>query len=274
MEEEGNNLDVLDVLAQAAEEVEPEKKKSSKKSGDGGGTKKRKRQQKQPAVTETAAEAAAAAERPKKARKTRKNQCRKICTADGCTYIAQNGGVCNKHGAVTRKQRKSFVIDLSDVPPQPPIPKNKRYVKEGASKYTGVSFNKHTNNWTAQIMIEGKQHTIGRRYDNEEEAAVDYARALFKYRGGVKDQEQRDSFAIDLSGVPPQPPIPKSSGRIKEGASKYTGVFLNQQRYKWVAQIRIEGRLLLIGYYDDEEEAAVDYARAVFKYKGGVVHPR
>jgi hypothetical protein len=172
-----------------------------------------------------------------------------------------------------RKQGNSFVIDLSDVPPQPPIRKNKRYVKEGASKYTGVSFNKQINKWVAQIMIEGKQHCIG-YYDNEEDAAVDYARALFKYRGGVKDQEQRDSFAIDLSGVPPQPPIPKSSGRIKEGASKYTGVFLNQQRYKWVAQIRIEGRLLLIGYYDDEEEAAVDYARAVFKYKGGVVHPR
>jgi len=147
-----------------------------------------------------------------------------------------------------QKKKNSFVIDLSDVPPQPPIRKNKRYVKEGASKYTGVSFNKQSNRWTAQIMIEGKQHTIGRRYDNEEEAAVDYARALFKYKGGVKDREQRDSFAIDLSGVPPQPPIPKSSGRIKEGASKYTGVFLNQQRYKWVAQIRIEGRLLLIGF--------------------------
>ena len=174
-----------------------------------------------------------------------------------------------------RRQHKSFVIDISDVPPQPPIPKSKRYVKEGASKYTGVTLNKQSNKWTAQIMIEGKQHTIGRRYDNEEEAAVDYARALFKYKGGVKeDREQRDSFAIDLSGVPPQPPIPKSSGRIKEGASKYTGVFLNQQRYKWVAQIRIDGKLLLIGYYDDEEEAAVDYARAVFKYKGGVVHPR
>ena len=45
-------------------------------------------------------------------------------------------------------------------------------------------------------------------------------------------------------------------------------MFLNQQRYKWVAQIRIDGKLLLIGYYDDEEEAAVDYARAVFKYRG------
>ncbi len=229
----------------------------------------------------------------------------RLCSVRGCISEAACGGLCEMHSTTyeddcldqdgekekrslpswdtannneptikRRRQRKSFVIDLSDVPPQPPIPKNKLYVKEGASKYTGVSFNKQSNKWTAQIMVEGKHHTIGRRYDNEEEAAVDYARALFKYKGGVKDREQRDSFAIDLSGVPSQPPIPKSSGRIKEGASKYTGLFLNQQRYKWVAQIRIEGRLLLIGYYDDEEEAAVDYARAVFKYKGGVVHPR
>ena len=79
----------------------------------------------------------------------------------------------NKEPTIKRRRRhKSFVIDISDVPPRPPIPKSKRYVKEGASKYTGVSFNKQNNRWTAQIMIEGKQHTIGRRYDNEEEAAV------------------------------------------------------------------------------------------------------
>ena len=31
----------------------------------------------------------------------------------------------------------------------------------------------------------------------------------------------------------------------------------------------LDGKQRLIGYYDDEEEAAVDYARAVFLYKGG-----
>ena len=39
---------------------------------------------------------------------------------------------------------------------------------------------------------------------------------------------------------------------------------------KWQATITVKGKQRFIGYYDDEEEAAVDYARAVFKYKGGV----
>eukprot|EP00984_Skeletonema_dohrnii_P009856 scaffold3797_cov91-Skeletonema_dohrnii-CCMP3373.AAC.11 len=49
-----------------------------------------------------------------------------------------------------------LTIDLRDVPPQAPILKVTQ--GQGASKYQGVS------------------------YDNEEEAAVDYARAEYKYR--------------------------------------------------------------------------------------------
>ncbi|KAK1739914.1 hypothetical protein QTG54_009673 [Skeletonema marinoi] len=117
------------------------------------------------------------------------------------------------------------------------------------------------NKWQAQIRIDGMNRLIG-YYENEEEAAVDYARAVFKYK------KREDSFIIDLSDVPPQPPIPKSSGTIKEGASKYTGVHFNKQMNKWRVQIDIKGKLQTIGYYENEEEAATDYARAVFKYKG------
>jgi hypothetical protein len=68
---------------------------------------------------------------------------------------------------------------LTDVPPQSPI--LKRSGMDGASKYQGVSFKKAINKWKAQIFIGGKQHLIG-FYDNEEEAAIDYARAVFKYK--------------------------------------------------------------------------------------------
>ena len=169
-----------------------------------------------------------------------------------------------------RRSGKSFVIDLSDIPPQPPIPKSSGSIREGASKYTGVSFDKHANRWAAQIYIEGNVLRI-RYYGDEEEAAVDYARALLKYKGGVlRRRQKKNSFVIDLRDVPPQPPIPKSSGRVKEGASKYTGVTFNKQNNRWAAQIHLDGKQRLIGYYDDENEAAVDYARAVFRYKGGV----
>ncbi len=229
----------------------------------------------------------------------------RLCSFKGCISEATDGGMCVRHSTTygddcldqggeekkkkrslpswdiannestikrQRQQKNLFVIDLSDVPPQAPVPKSSRRVKEGASKYTGVCFKKKSNKWTAQIMVEGKQHVIG-HYDNEEDAAIDYARAVFKYKGEMKLKRQsRKSFVIDLSDIPPQPPIPKSSGRIKEGASKYAGVYFNKQYNKWHAQICIDGENRLIGCYDDENRAAVDYARAVFKYKGGVIY--
>ena len=36
----------------------------------------------------------------------------------------------------------------------------------------------------------------------------------------------------------------------------------------------IDGKLRYIGYYDDEEEAAADYARAVFKYRASEHKPK
>jgi hypothetical protein len=69
---------------------------------------------------------------------------------------------------------------------------------------------------------------------------------------------------IDLTDVPPQPPILKSSS--KNGTSKYEGVFFNKASTKWQARISVDGNRHYIGYYDNEEEAAIDYARAVSKY--------
>eukprot|EP00985_Skeletonema_marinoi_P028807 scaffold26046_cov158-Skeletonema_marinoi.AAC.5 len=241
-----------------------------------------------------------------------------------------------------REQRVQnlFIIDLSDVPKQPPIPKSSGVIKDGASKYTGVSFNKPMKKWLAQIMIAGKSRHIG-YYKSEEEAAVDYARAVFKYKGkGALERamEQRsldkarvlNSFVVDLSDLPPQSPIPKRRGRIKEGASKNeeeaaidfaravlkykgqgalekareqrarrvqnsfvvdlsgvssqppilksagrfkdraskcAGIYFRKEAKKWQARISVDGKVRRIGYYEDEVEAAVDYARAVLKYK-------
>jgi hypothetical protein len=180
-------------------------------------------------------------------------------------------------------KKSAHAIDLSDVPPQPPIPKSTGTIKEGASKYTGVTFNKPRNKWQASIKFEGKNRHIG-LYENEEEAAIDYARALFKYKGiglslwmkkkkreaATSEERERNSSlsasAIDLSDVPPQLPILKSAGHIKEGSSKYAGVYFDGTVKEWRARITIEGKLRHIGWYMNEEEAAIDYARAVFKY--------
>jgi len=180
-----------------------------------------------------------------------------------------SGGVISEREKKKRQNADRFVLDLSDVPPQLPIVKNKGRIKEGASKYTGAYLHKVTNKWQAMIRIEGKERHIG-YYENEEEAAVDYARAVYKYRGqeALDKARKRNSSGIDLSGVPPQSPILKSEGLLTEGASKYVGVTLDERTNKLKAQIMIAGKKQSIGYYENEELAAVDYARAVFKFKG------
>ncbi len=176
------------------------------------------------------------------------------------------------HKARERNASEPAAADLSDVPPQSPIPKPSEYTKEGASKYQGVCFNKEIQKWTAQLKMNDKVLQIG-CYKNEEEAAVDYARELFKYKGqgALGKARKRNSSgytAADLRDIPPQPPILKSANRIKKGSSKYQGVSFNNVKNKWRAAIRIDGKDLHIGYYKKEEEAAADYARAVFKYRG------
>ena len=168
-----------------------------------------------------------------------------------------------------------------------------------------------------KLQAQRKERTIG-NCENEEEAAVDYARAQIKFRredelvkvrerneletvvhmsqfffngfvprvigcnsvrnhlpsediidSEAKEKRQKaDSFVLDLADVPAQLPIPKSKGHIKEGASKYVGTHFNKTNNKWMAQIWIEGKNRSIGSYESEGLAAIDYARAVFKYKG------
>lgn len=84
-------------------------------------------------------------------------------------------------------------------------------------------------------------------------------------------------FVDALVDVPPRPLILKNAKRVyddntrrrpvKAGSSKYTGVYRDKSIGKWKAQIMVHGRVRSIGYYDNEEDAAGDYAKAAFKYK-------
>eukprot|EP00984_Skeletonema_dohrnii_P000734 scaffold217_cov79-Skeletonema_dohrnii-CCMP3373.AAC.2 len=238
-----------------------------------------------------------------------------LCTFQGCQNKAADGGVCAGHSSyhdvffnddttddttgeaihacghnnsmkrphaledaddnIKKKRRKrQKLIDLTDVPAQPPILKSNE--KGASSKYQGVYFNKSTNKWRARIMIDGKQHHIG-AYDNEEDADVDYARAVFKYAHALVDvdgteekkRRKRTQKLIDLTDVPAQPPIISNENGA---SSKYQGVYFNKARNKWKAQIAIDGKRHYIGLYANEEQAAVDYARVVFKYKADKIH--
>ena len=88
-----------------------------------------------------------------------------------------------------------------------------------------------------------------------------------------KKRRKKSQKFIDLTGVPPQLPILRSSSG-KGGSSQYQGVSFHKAIKKWNAKTKIDGKQHSIGYYDNEEEAAIDYARAVFKYKAGEAEVR
>ena len=113
------------------------------------------------------------------------------------------------------------------------------------------------------LLLYGKRHYIG-TYDTDEEGGIDYARAVFKYEAGKVNARKNigQKFVIDLTDVPPQLPILNCGS----GSSKYKGVSLNKSKNKWQATITIHKEQHCIGTYANEEDAAVDYARAMFKY--------
>ena len=73
---------------------------------------------------------------------------------------------------------------------------------------------------------------------------------------------QGDGYAMDTKWLNIKP----ESKNVSE--MRHDPIAFNKAMKKWHAQIMIAGKSLFIGYYDNEEAAAVDYARAVFRYKG------
>ena len=52
------------------------------------------------------------------------------------------------------------------------------------------------------------------------------------------------------------------------GKSKYKGVHFNKYHNKWRSNIRLNHKRILLGYFDDEESAALEYNKAAKKYFG------
>ena len=106
----------------------------------------------------------------------------------------------------------------------------------------------------------------GKQVDMQRDSSTTRKRPLLSDDAVGRRQRQK---LIDLSDVPPKLPIKSSR---KNGSSKYVGVTFYKAMKKWAAKIIIDGKVRFIGYYDNEETAAIDYARAKFKYKEDHLH--
>lgn len=59
----------------------------------------------------------------------------------------------------------------------------------------------------------------------------------------------------------------------KDGSSKHRGVCWYKPSGKWIAQIQLNGKVIYLGLFDDEEDAARTYNTAAVKHFGEFAKP-
>lgn len=132
--------------------------------------------------------------------------------------------------------------------------RNKGKRKGTTSKYIGVTWSKRDLKWRACIGHNYKVKHLG-LFDNEEDAAYAYDNAL-------REAEIDENFKVyNFNQIMV---IPQKSKRTKKRntTSKYIGVSMNQNG-KWKAQIRHNYKVNYLGQYENEEEAARAYDKAL-----------
>jgi hypothetical protein len=127
---------------------------------------------------------------------------------------------------------------------------------KGKSAFTGVTWNKRSKKWQAQIKKDGKPTNLG-YFDDEEEAARKFdevaatlGRPLNFPKAEGEARAVKNSRARDLSKIP------------DKGKSAFTGVYWNKSKKRWQAQIQIDGKQTNLGCFDDEDEAVRKYDEA------------
>jgi uncharacterized protein YueI len=158
-----------------------------------------------------------------------------------------------------------------------------------SSEYRGVSWNKSSNKWKAQINYDGKRHYLG-VFEDEEEAARAYDIAE-KAHQDEKEQAEH-TLVHDTCAGPKQPKPHPASGfngvhasgkssrkRPRKGendcslalkkvrprpASGFYGVYASSggSGKRWTAQISYDNKRHYLGTFDTKQEAALAYDRA------------
>ena len=127
------------------------------------------------------------------------------------------------------------------------------------SKYRGVFWQTRESTWVASIMVRGVKSHLG-YFSDEKTAAIEYDKAAMRLKGPssyFNFPENISSYGLEKDQNW------RRSGRTQTRkavrSSKYRGVCWNKCNHSWKACIKLDGRNLHIGYYDDEVDAAKAY---------------
>ena len=113
-----------------------------------------------------------------------------------------------------------------------------------SSKFYGVGWHKQKRKWRAFVRHNGKYVNLGCNFDTEL-AAAKAVDVWLRENGRAAEA----NFDDDGNFVP----------RVSTKSSKYRGVGWNKGHDQWQAQIKVAGENEILGYFDDEAEAARAY---------------
>lgn len=139
--------------------------------------------------------------------------------------------------------------------------RNRKLTVNCTSTFKGVNWHKKSGKWQARVKFERKIYHLG-LYDNEMDAAHAYNLfAVEKFGEYALLNPIPEGWVITTKNISKHD-IQKSMGkRIVGASSQYKGV--SKKGDKWIARIKLEGKLKYIGTYKTEKEAGLAYnARA------------
>ena len=136
---------------------------------------------------------------------------------------------------------------------------NKSSHRDSTSRFKGVSWHSRRNFWVAQIQFNKIRYHLG-YFTSELDAARAYNAAAIQYHGEY----------ARLNVIPDDEPFRyrQAVPLARDRTSKYRGVHFSTVAKHWRARIQVSYKIIDLGYFDTEEDAARAYDTAAKLHHG------